>query len=360
MLGLPETLLAAALLLVLVASLPAVRKPGVATGLGVYGLALAAGVLLVTLGVRASGAPRTRASSIRKYASQELSHAREKNVLLIDGGSYAARAIDERALTRELARLGYSVRAVQLAVGAGNHFERFKLYEELAGDIRARAGAGQRWLFLAEVHYDYDFAPVAQFGENQDTDRTYHYMTPKNAWHAALALHGPGTRPAGFDHPYWALARHSLVNAFNAGVSARVVPWQRIKAHSGFVKGQSMARFKGIKSVLQEARTPREAIAVPPWMFEIRERRERAVFAPYLADWVYFGVPSMVPVQLRYIRSFCAATKEKCIVPADQSLLESLNEPALWYNQGHLSTRGAAIYSRWLAAELDRRGVLRK
>ncbi len=358
MLGLPETLLVAALVLVLVASLPAVRKPGVLVGSGAYALALAAGVLLVSYLVRGSSAPRTRASSIRKYGAQALSRAREKNVLLIDGGSYAARAVDERVLTRELARLGYSVRAVQLSVGAGNHFERLRMYEEIASSLAPELPDGQRWIFLAEVHYGYDVAPVAQFGENQDTDRTYHYMTPHNAYDAALALHSAGTKPVDFEHPYWSLARHSLVNLFNAGLDARVVPWRSIKAQSGFVKGDSMRRFKGLGSLQQELRTPGEPVAVPPWMFDIREARVRGVLGPYLKDWVYFGVPSMLPIQLRYVRSFCASTKEKCIAPSDEKLIESLNEASLWYNQGHLSTEGSVIYSRWLAGELHRRGIL--
>jgi hypothetical protein len=47
-------------------------------------------------------------------------------------------------------------------------------------------------------------------------------------------------------------------------------------------------------------------------------------------------------------------------VPNDVALLESLNDVSMWRNPGHVTTRGAELYSLWLARRLDELQVLKK
>ena len=94
-------------------------------------------------------------------------------------------------------------------------------------------------------------------------------------------------------------------------------------------------------------------------MFDIREPRERKLWGSFGADWIYFGVPSTRPDQLRYIRSFCASTRAPCVVP-DETLIRELESPRHWRNAGHMNRRGAGVYSRWFAREVARLGVLAK
>jgi hypothetical protein len=155
------------------------------------------------------------------------------------------------------------------------------------------------------------------------------------------------------------VVRHALVNAFNAGVVSRLVPEEEIKPVTGLA-GRGQPRFDyDFQALLRELQEPGPAIPIPPWVFEIREPREQAIWRTFDARWIYYGVPSTRPDQLRYIRSFCAVTKAPCVRP-DERLIRELERPTHWRNAGHLNRNGAKIYSRWLAEELARLGVLAK
>ncbi|MET0411734.1 MAG: hypothetical protein ABW217_10590, partial [Polyangiaceae bacterium] len=99
MLGPTGTFLLGALLLVVVASLPAVAGARVSASLAIWFGALLASALLISfvperLGYRLSGSPPT--SVVRNRAV--LNAADEKNVLIVSGGSYAADGVDAKIL----------------------------------------------------------------------------------------------------------------------------------------------------------------------------------------------------------------------------------------------------------------------
>src|SRR5688572_19695170 len=205
MFGSTATLGIAALVLVLVASLPAVPGRAAWACFVAWGVAVLAAALLIgrgadALGYRVPGPP----SAVRKYAVAQLNQASEKNVLLIEGASYAEGAIDAKQLREELAALGYSTRPVRIALGGANHFERHRTYADVAGSVTSTPLPGQRWLFLAEVHVTYDANPLSQFPRNQDSARAYHYLDAGNAFYASLATSGPGVRQAGSEL-YWSV-----------------------------------------------------------------------------------------------------------------------------------------------------------
>src|SRR5688572_7905857 len=156
MLGPTETLSLAALLLVLVASLPAAGGRAAWACLMVWAAALLAAALLIARGVDALGyRVQASTSEVRKYAEATLAAPSEPNVLLIDGASYSESGVDVKVLQQELAKLGYSTRPVRIALGGANHFERYRLYEDIAGSLDAAPRPGQRWIFLAEIHSTY-------------------------------------------------------------------------------------------------------------------------------------------------------------------------------------------------------------
>jgi hypothetical protein len=357
MLGPIGSIALGALLLVVVASLPAVRGGRVWASLAIWLGALLAGALLVSrvpdlLGYRTIGTPPSAVLRTRA----ELSAAREKNVIIVTGGSYATTGVDEDTLESELRALGHSVKVSKLAINASNHFERFKMYEDVT---RASSGPlpGQRWIYLAEVQRDYDHSPLAQLKRNEDTARAYYYLTPSNAFVASRAL--AQVDPAEARAHDWLLFRHALIQSFNVGLDERLMPKEEIVPGSRAGRRERKGPFRfNPKPLLREAREPGPPVPVPSWLFEVKEPREKALWSRYEAGWVYFGVPSTSPKQLRYIRSFCAATREICIAP-DLGLLEELKAPS-WMDAGHMTLQGAKRYSAWLARELDRAGVLQK
>lgn len=211
------------------------------------------------------------------------------------------------------------------------------------------------------MHRGYDVSPLAQFERNRDTERAYDYMSAAAAW---LALRASFTPSVHFDENPWFLRfevlRHALIHCFSVGSSALMVPASKVERHDGHV-GRPAERgraFFGLDPLLKEL-SLKDDLEVPPWVFEIREREEERLWGPYIDRWIYFGVPSTYPAQLRYIRTFCSRTKRYCLQPANREMLSQLNSKKYWADEGHLSHAGSKVYTLWLANQLVRTGALK-
>src|ERR1044072_4735049 len=85
-------------------------RQNVSVGLLVFGASFAVGAVLVTAAMTATRyAPPTPPSALRRDVLTALAHPREKNVLIVEGGSYAAHGVDPTFLRRALEQRGYSV-----------------------------------------------------------------------------------------------------------------------------------------------------------------------------------------------------------------------------------------------------------
>jgi hypothetical protein len=355
--------IAAALLMLLVASLPAPREGRLGAGLLVLLLTVLGGAALIKeVLARTSYVSTSPTSEVLKYALGELAAASEPNVLLVDGGSYVQRGLDAKLLEHELAQLGYRTRVVRLSLTGANHFERLQLYEDLTARLPHRVNHGQRWVFMIEVQQGYDVQPLAQFEGNQDTSRAYHYLTPRNAWFALAAHHGGGsTLPLDW-RGHWAVGRHAMINAFNVGLVERLTTLDEVTPARPKISNQRGRRFdfEGMSAWVAEAGRTAQASSLPPWLLPVRDRRLRAVWTPYIDEWVYFALPSTAVEQLEHARSFCLQTESPCIAPDDVALLRGLDDKQFWFDAGHLSAKGARVYTHWLAEQLAKRGVLEK
>jgi hypothetical protein len=361
--GSTPTLLMAVLLLVLVASLPALPAlEGRVARLRVV-VCLAAvlgGAFGFALFVRHGRVlPNAFPSKVVRYAAEELRRAKARNVIVIEGASYALSAVDTELVEAELSSLGYEAHAVRIAAAAANHFERHQMQRDVLTRLPGPRDAKQHWVYLAEVQSGYDRQPLAQFVDNQDTERTYHYTNFENGWYALQALGGEASEapPKAWR---WPLLRHTLINGFNAGALRRLVPEDTIDLSTGRVTNRLKSRrfkFQGMKRVLKAKPAP--AGAIPDWLFAVREPRAHELWRGYMDELVYFGVPSTTPEQMSHIRGFCRLTKAKCIEP-DAELLEALDDKGLWRNAGHVSFKGAKVYSLWLARALAKSGALER
>lgn len=357
-------MLLAALLLVLVASLPA---PALATPRAWLRVLVCGGSLLLTSGLVWQAFDRGHVLvdefpyRIMRYAAGELRAAREPNVVVIDGGSYVLNGVDSATISAELAQLGYQARVVRLAVSAANHFERYRMQEELVQRLRGPANARQRWIYLAEVQAGYDRIALSQFDSNQDSKRLYQYTTIDNSWNAYRALQTPGVELPLHGAYRWSLFRHTLINAFSVGATSRYAPEDSVELGGGDVTEMRLNRlhFGGLKDQIKLARKAEREPDMLPWLKDIRERRLRNLWRGYLTHYVYFGLPTTKIAQLRHVRSFCAATTYPCIAP-DAELLGDLDDRKYWRDVGHMRKPGAKIYSRWLAQQLASSGVLQK
>ena len=193
LLGPTRSLFLAALLLVIVSSLPAVSSAAAKLKTPlltlVYALALFAGAALVWFAFdRGAVMPDTFTSTIERYAADELSKATEPNVLMIDGGSYVLNGVDTNIVMSELLTLGYSAKVVRFAAGAANHFERYRMQQGIVQRLQGKKDPKQRWFYMPEVQAGYDQIPLAQFDNNLDTWRAIQYCTPENAWIRLFSL----------------------------------------------------------------------------------------------------------------------------------------------------------------------------
>jgi hypothetical protein len=287
-----------------------------------------------------------------------LNAATESIVIVIEGGSYVLNGVDSGWMMDELHQLGFDVRVVRLAAGAANHFERYRMAQHILQRLSAKK-AGQRWIYLTEVHLKYDSAPVAQFMENQDSVRAYDYVTLSNAWAAATALRSPGVQvPDGWQ---WKLFRHAMINSFSVGAASRYLAESEVEMGGGRVNWhrKQRFRFRGMGRQIESLSKPVVGNMLP-WLELVREPRTRRLWKPYTSELVYFGLPAANLEQVQYVREFCAATRHKCISPADPELLGALDNPNLWRDAGHLMKQGAEIYSRWLARQLVAQRILKR
>lgn len=365
--GSTQTLLLAALLLVVVASLPAAEA---LTGsrarlrVPVTLAAIVGGFVLFGLALRESPVlPDVLPYRVVRYAAVELDQAVEPNVLVFDGGSYVLNGVDTEILEAELGKLGYEARALRFAAGAANHFERYHMQASALRRTSRKPEPRQRWLYLTEVQREYDAQPLAQFGDNLDTARTYDYLTVQNAFHAVRALRAPDSEVPLDGAWRWPLLRHTLINATSTGAFQRLVPEAGLGFHTGEVSDpprRGRFKFKGMSSTLSAARRKSPKAGVPGWLSQVREPRSRELWADRLDELVYFGLPTTKPQQVDYVRAFCRSTRAKCFAPAEKQLLQELDDKRFWRNATHLSRAGAIVYTRWLARQLADSGALQK
>jgi hypothetical protein len=365
--GSTQTLVLAALLLVVVASLPSLpslvgraarwRVPGVL-------IALVGSMFLLHIALRHGRVmPDLLPYRVVRNAEVELEKAVEPNVIVVDGASYVLNGVDPEVLEETLRELGYQNRVVRFAAGAANHFERFHMQQSALLRSRRAPDPKQRWVYMTEVQRGYDAEPLAQFGDNQDTSRTYHYMTPENAWSAYKALSAPGSDVPLRGAWRWPLLRHALINASSTGAFQRLVPDETMRLHTGRVVDpprRARFKFRGMRKVIKAAHKRGPKAVVPVWLPRVREPRSRRLWQPRLDALVYFGLPTTSPEQMTYIRAFCRSTKAPCLAPTDKEMLKALDEKSEWRNATHLSRSGAITYTRWLARALAETGVLQK
>jgi hypothetical protein len=354
-------------LLIAVAALPTKVAMRVGTCAVLIAAWVTIGVLVVRdVPARSGYMPRTDPARVIKQGTRALAKAINKpksNLIVVEGGSYAARAINTSLLQKELRKLGYRADLVQLTMAAANHFERHTVFSDLLNASKLEElEEHPNVVLMAEVQVNYDAQPLDQLQENQDTYRAFHYLSPANAAYALWSLWvGGGTR-ANLERPVWTVVRHALVNAFNVGLVERVRPASKIRSMQGYVGGgiKGKYRFTGLAPVRKQASGPLAEIEKRPWIFTVRQARMQKLWGTRLDRWVYYGVPSTNSKQMIWTRSVCAETTLPCIAPSDSELLGALDAKENWRDAGHLTSRGSHLYTKWLAKQLVGTGTLEK
>jgi hypothetical protein len=367
----PEWLIpvGAALLLVLVASFPARLSGNAAAALATALVTFSGAVFAIRQGLEHAGfVEAATGRRVVRYANRELKRAlkrKAKNIVVVDGGSGTARALDPKTFRRQLKKQGYDASIVQVSLAGANHFERFAMHHWLLDLIRGRER--EEWkatntILLSEVHDGYDKTPLVQLADNTDTDRAYSYLYPSNAFWAWKASRLEDGRVDRFDEGFeWTLLRHVLYTGLNVGTVSRLVPYAELKPKSGFSPKRRAAkkfRFKGVKRQLgwlKESPAPSEV----KWLQTVREPRLREAYRGLVDNWSYHTLPRLRKTPLQYNRATCSHKEEPCL-EVDRALLKRLNHQSMWHDRGHLARAGAKIYSKWLADQLIAQWLLKR
>jgi hypothetical protein len=285
-----------------------------------------------------------------------------RTLLIVDGGSYPTRGLNGERFGAVLSqRLGRRVGLVQMSQGSANHFERYDAFRRLLAELDAgeRERLRRKDLhLLLEVQRGYDASPMAQFQKMAYSDRAYAYLGPGNAWAAMRSLSqvGAGRARANAGPRTRDLVAHALVNGFLLDAVGRR---QRVENLPRDMPGYLPIRaarpdfaFPGLQGVRDRLDQDREP-SMMAWVDSIRVPRLQALFGDLVDHTAFYAVPTTYPDYATYARAFCRKhAGSVCVHYADPRLLQRLDAAAMWADKGHLSQRGAFVYSTWLAGRL--------
>lgn len=315
------------------------------------------------------------ASSANGYVSFNINKVREstqklpKNVLLLEGGSCGARALNYRELEDQLRARGYSVMVLQFCSPGASHFERlYTLKQFLRGigqDILDRLNE-RNVLLLSEVYRSYDLDPMAQFSQNLYSSRTLAYLQPSIALEALHASRLSCEFDGGNKLSYklkLELIKHALLNAFNVGFFNRSEVLAAVpQTEPVYALNSKKEQFETLNCNAAQLTDELGSVSnLPP----LDLRWKRVIDSEWKASGlkyrqVFFATPSLSITDLRYLAQYQRTFTAKPFLwfKTDHAFLKSLADSECWYDQGHLSARGSQLCTPWFADKISESGLL--
>ncbi len=311
----------------------------------------------------------------RGYTAHTIEQVREEkgrfatNILILEGGSYAARAIDAEALETQLEKRGYSVRVLPFCRPGAPQLERvaeLQHFVRQAGPAVLAELNQRNLLLLSEIHAGYNLNPVSQLSSNLFSSRTLGYLQPDLTRQAIQGLWlshlYDGTKAPTAGVCYDVLS-HGLLNAFNVGALLRYEHWTETKTLSprfGLDQNKKkpvISKFP-ITNILNEF--TRAATNQPldlRWL-QLVDADLTATGLKYRR--VYFSTPSHSRDNLQHIARFEATFTQtsSLSLAGETNLLMRLSPPEMWYDDNHLNKFGAEVYTEWLGNQIVAEGLL--
>ena len=370
------TIIGCSCLVVLLALRPAARDGrGIIRSLFAWLAGLVLGAFGIYQSVHFLGyAPASSANAYVKFNIDRVRDNKDalpKNVLLVEGGSYGARAINYQRLENELHARGYSVMVLQFCNPGAPHFERLYTLKQflwcIGKEMRERLNE-KNVLLLSEVCRAYDLDPVAQFKQNQYSSRTLAYLQPYTvlqALHASwLCRKFDGGVELAFPLKV-ELIKHGLMNAFNIGIVRRsealslATKSEPVFALNVKAKNYEHQNFK-LSALVDELEKITNA---PPLDLRWREVIESELKATGLKyHRIFFATPSRNRGDIRHLVLHKQRFPQDPFIyfESDSDFLNSLDGPECWYDDGHLMGPGVESCTSWFAAKIADSGFLVK
>lgn len=298
-------------------------------------------------------------------------------VVVFDGSSSSAFALDKKAVAEELRRQGHQPCIVSLVNHAGEHLEREWTAEELRRllppELQSRVDA-LPLLWVKEMLWLYEGNPARFAAKNRGTDRALACSNPDWGMSTLAALwtdwrdagkNARWTREEAWDafpaDRIIATLNHALFNLFQCGRLNRLMDPPAEPQH-----------------ILDEMALRPEDTRVRQWWKDApppgtqlkpsRTLRTRTWFRQMVeqspAGWpqragmerVLFMTPVQNETVVKYsdllVKEGTGTGLKFFNGQADLELVKRLYDPGLWQDTIHLDVDGAVLFSRWLAGHL--------
>ena len=348
-----------------------------------WSLSLLGGILLMTLIgllfstrylVRGTVAERLAQTLVEKIETAPLA----KNIIVIDGGSYTHRAVDNLLLENSLGQSGSDTTVIQTSLPGANHYERILVLKPVMDALeRVPDIESHNVIFLREAHGGYDSYPLSQV--RSVNDRLISYANPLSSFRQIQSMLTRSDDPLedGHKDAIKTLVKATAVNTLGLG---------RLRDPK---RAEQLTDYKGYRPITKNRKTvpkdqfkravtftsyhfygPKAATGMPSstarqkWAWTRTnvnpniEAQKKRLFAQELA---FLPITTNLR-DLRYFNSYCRMKSSNCLFvdPEYQALLASFNDDTHWVDPNHVSKKGAEAYSGWLVNKLIAAQVLTK
>lgn len=272
-------------------------------------------------------------------------------LIIVEGGSHASRSVSPEMITAPLRERGLDVRCINIALAGANHFEREHTYDILF-DVFVReyldyVDESHSLVLMRELSVTYETRPLEQFDQNPRSDRTLAYLRAPVAIRAAVAA---GTQDRLSVSRSLALALSVFRRNLGTGAFSLQPSFDKLGSAGGYrpidrvitdyIAGQSVA-------ALEPRDTPEVNVS---WLAQI-DAGWRTRLHTHRPKTIWFTPPTLRQSATSYAVRRSTQITDPVVLPT-AALGRDLDAKEFWIDTGHMSIRGAEVYSQWLSNEL--------
>ena len=262
-----------------------------------------------------------------------------------------------------------------------NHFERASLLATAVEQLAAIPNREERrFVYLRELHSGYDLNPTAQIRDLND--RLIGYATLPTGWRVTRATYRLQSERDDMESardPLVLLWRASLLNTFGVGRLRSPKTPQRLRDYPGFrpMENNSEVPLTKIDDAINAATALLQPEGATKYLATLKlplTSDHRAWLDADVAPELHLQMASMFQAQrqflpfttqirdLIYFGKQCGQPNINCLAIDDSyvAAMSELRDSRFWIDVNHLSTSGAAVFTRWLSTHLIAEGVLAK
>lgn len=354
-------LLAAFIALILARTLRAPRKSKRVTGL----IFFTASLLVTVFAIRTASESNwvTRPTDYDRFvvhAAEQVTADPQAPLVVFVGASFSRNALDDQKLTKLLRERGYPHRAINLSLQGASlqerhaHLWQFMTLTKRAPDV-----------VFFEVAEEFDADPAYVFRVAKFSDRAIEQFSPNAVYWSMKGLSQGECEGLKACVQSWVLLKvHAAMNWSNLGLlstgeaAPKLAPVPACDPQSEPRETFDLPLNEIVASLASEPQL--EAAVGPAWARLFRADQRKGLEEIGVRRVAYYSPPVVPAHERAYVAALCEGelASFECIAPVDRTLLQALSGP-VWFDEKHLLADGAAVYTDWLARQIDAGGALK-